>query len=374
MFPESWLPLSMLSGPGLLEATVMMSVFVGGLFAGSIILNGERVEGPKQQGRPPNIYKLNGLNLFLLTVIAGFLAQVFGGYSLSMLYTHFAALFVVANGFAFALCGWLYWRGVRDRNRAQRSAPEPGVGKWRDFFFGVELNPTLFGVDLKFYSYRPSLIGLTLFNASFAVVQYEAYGKLTLAMALYQIFTFLYVFNYFQFEHGMIHTWDITSERFGWMLVWGDYVLVPFFYCLPGWWLVHASAPLSATAAVLISLLFACGFWVFRGANQQKHRFKSDPDISIWGRPAQSLDGRLLVSGFWGVGRHLNYTGEICVYLAFALTTGFTSWGPYLLPAWLAILLWHRSRRDDRRCRAKYGNLWERYTRRVRYSMLPYIH
>ncbi len=372
--PEPHLPLFILSGGNLLEAMVMVVVFVSVLFAGSIFLAGRQVEGPKQQGRPPNIYKLNGLALFLLTLIAVLLAQVFGWYSLSALYTHFFALFIVANGFAFALCGWLYWRGAPARNPAQRSAAEPGARKWRDFFFGVQLNPTLFGVDLKFYSYRPSLIGLALFNVSFAIVQYETYGQVSLAMALYQAFTWLYVFNYFQFEHGMIHTWDITSERFGWMLVWGDYVLVPFFYCLPGWWLVHAEGALSPVAALLIILLFVFGFWLFRGANQQKHRFRSDPSVMIWGQPAQSLDGRLLVSGFWGIGRHLNYTGEICVYLAFALTTGFVSWAPFLLPAWLAGLLWHRSRRDDRRCRAKYGELWERYTQQVRYSMLPFVH
>lgn len=362
---EPQFPLLSLSGSDLLEAAAMLLVFVSVLFAGSILLAGRRVEGSGSEGNPIT-YKLNGLALFLLTAIVVSLAQVFGWFSLSALYTHFVALFVVTNGFAFALSVWLYCRGAWTR--------DPPRGKWRGFFFGVELNPTLFGVDLKLYSYRPSLIGLALFNASFAVVQYETYGKLTLAMALYQIFTFLYVLNYFQFEHGMLHTWDIVSERFGWMLIWGDYVLVPFFYCLPGWWLVHASAPLSPVAAVLIVLLFAFGFWLFRGANEQKHRFKGDPDITIWGRPAQSLDGRLLVSGFWGIGRHLNYTGEICVYLSVALTTGLASWAPYLLPAWLAGLLWHRSRRDDRRCRAKYGELWERYTQRVRYSMLPYIY
>ena len=57
-----------------------------------------------------------------------------------------------------------------------------------------------------------------------------------------------------------------------------------------------------------------------------------------------------------------------------ALTAGLASWIPYLLPAWLASLLWHRSIRDERRCRAKYGELWERYTQRARFSMLPFIH
>ena len=62
--------------------------------------------------------------------------------------------------------------------------------------------------------------------------------------------------HYFQFEYGMTYTWDITSERFGWMFVWGDYVLVPFFYSLPGWWLIHSPDSLSTAGATAIILLF----------------------------------------------------------------------------------------------------------------------
>ncbi len=363
--PEPHFLLSALSGAALLKAAAMLLVFTGGLFLGSMLLPGRRIAGTDLEGTPHE-YRLNGLALFLATVIAAGLVQVSGWFSLSTLYTHFAALFVAANVLAFALAAWLYYRAALTRDSA------PGIRP--SFFYGVEFNPTVLGVDLKLFSYRPSLIGLALFNASFAVVQYETYGGLTLAMALYQVFTFCYVLNYFQFEYGMTHTWDMVSERFGWMLIWGDYVLVPFFYCLAGWWLVHAQQPLSLIATAAIVMLFIIGFWLFRGANEQKHRFKRNPGVSIWGQPARSLDGRLLVSGFWGIGRHLNYTGEICIYLAFALTTGFGSWVPYLLPAWLALLLWHRSKRDDRRCRAKYGELWGRYTQRVRYSMLPYVY
>ncbi len=354
-----------LSVSTVLEATAMTLMFVGVLFLGSKLLPGHRVTGPEIEGRS-RTYKLNGLALFLITLIGGCLAQVSGLFSLSVLHAHFSALFVAANVFAFAFAGWLYLR------RAWAQDASPGNG--RSFLMGSEFNPTFLGVDLKLFSYRPSLIGLALFNVSFAVVQYETYGELTMAMVLYQIFTFGYVLNYFHFEDGMIYTWDMISERFGWTLVWGDYVLVPFFYCLPGWWLVHASQPLPPLAAVAIVLLFAFGFWLFRGANQQKHRFKRDPGVTIWGKPARSLDGRLLISGFWGIGRHLNYTGEICIYLAFALTTGLASWTPYLLPVWLGSLLWHRSRRDERRCRAKYGELWEQYKQRAPFAMLPFVY
>ena len=363
--PEAFLPPSALSGGALLEAAAMGLAFVAALFIGSLFLPGRRIAGPDAEGNE-RIYTLNGLALFLIVAGAACLAQLFDWFSLSALQARFAALFVAANAFAFAFAGWLYWRGMR--------APGAAPGFWRGYFFGVDAGPVRFGIDLKLFSYRPSLIGLALVNASFAVAQWEAYGEITLAMALYQAFTFLYLLNHFQFEQGMVHTWDMISERFGWMLVWGDYVLVPFFYSLPAWWLVHAPDPLSPAAAAAIVLLFAFGFWLFRGANQQKHGFKRDPDTRIWGRPARTLDGRLLVSGFWGIGRHLNYTGEICIYLAFALTTGFASWVPYLLPAWLAGLLWHRSIRDERRCRAKYGELWERYSQKARFSMLPFIH
>ena len=138
--PEPYFLSSTLSGSTLLEAAVMMLVFFAALFAGSILLPGRQVAGPDVQGKP-NSYKLNGFTLFVLTVIVGLLAQILGWFSLAALYTHFTALFVVANGFAFALSGWLYWRGSRGGDAS------PGI--WRGFFFGVELNPSWLGVDLK---------------------------------------------------------------------------------------------------------------------------------------------------------------------------------------------------------------------------------
>lgn len=355
----------MLASSSILQSLAALLGFVIALFIGSKLLPGRRVELKDDSG-PSRIFKLNGLVLFLITILVVGIGQIMGWFSLAFLYNHFVALFIWANVLAFALTGWLYWRG-------SRGSGEP-KGFLYGFFFGRDLNPVWLGVDLKFFSYRPSLIALALFNISFAVVQFEADGQLSTAMLLYQIFTFVYILNYFQFEYGMVHTWDIVSERFGWMLVWGNFVLVPFFYCIAGWTLVHAEGDLSLPFAIALVLLYLFGFWLFRGANEQKHRFKQDGHVKIWGRPAETLDGRLLVSGFWGIGRHLNYTGEICVYVAFVLTVGFESWVPYLLLVWLIGLLVHRSWRDDRRCRAKYGELWDRYVERARFSMIPFVH
>ena len=361
--PSAW---TALSAEHLLEAAAIFLLFVAFLLLGSKFLPGRMETGGPDLDGTTRTYKLNGLALFLIVMLLAVLGDVFDVISLRVLHTHFAELFIVANVFAFGLTAVLYYQASSDGSES------PGF--WRGLFFGRQSNPSWLGVDLKLFSYRPSLIALALFNVSFAAVQYDTYGELTLQMILYQAFTFLYVLNYFQFEYGMIYTWDIVSERFGWMLAWGDYVLVPFFYCLAGWWVLDTADSIPGLAAAGLCLLFVVGFCMFRGANEQKHRFKQDPQASIWRRTAESLDGRLLVSGFWGVGRHLNYTGEICVYFAFALTAGFTSWIPFVLPVWLTALLWHRSRRDDRRCRTKYGELWERYTERVPHALIPGVY
>ncbi len=354
-----------MSGEVLLSAAVGGLAFTTLLFIASVLLPGKRATGPDADGGE-RVYCLNGFVIFLLTIFVVGFAHIFDWFSLSWVHTHFFGLFAIANLFAFSFPVWFYFQGQRRRRYPH--------GFLHGYFYGVDASPVWWGIDLKFFSYRPSLIGLALLNLSFAVVQYETHGEVSLAMALYQVFTFVYVLNYFQFEDGMIHTWDIISERFGWMLVWGDYVLVPFFYCLPAWFLVDTQVTLSPAAAIAITALFAFGFWLFRTANQQKHDFKHKPKALIWGRPVETLDGKLLVSGLWGIGRHLNYTGEICVYYAFALTTAFSSWIPFLLPVWLTILLLHRSVRDERRCREKYGELWDRYSQRARFSMIPFIH
>jgi delta14-sterol reductase len=119
--------------------------------------------------------------------------------------------------------------------------------------------------------------------------------------------------------------------------------------------------------------MYALGFWMFRGANGQKHRFKLDPGARIWGAPARTIDGRLLVSGFWGLARKPNYLGEILVYWAWSLPCGFASIVPYLPALWLTCFLPHRAHRDDQRCREKYGALWTRYCAEVPYRMIPFI-
>ena len=62
------------------------------------------------------------------------------------------------------------------------------------------------------------------------------------------------------------------------------------------------------------------------------------------------------------------------MYYAWTLLCGFGSPLPYLLPFWLTALLAHRAWRDDKRCRAKYGELWAAYCRLARFRMIPFLY
>lgn len=346
--------------------------FVTVMFLGAIFLPGKQYTGCLQPDGTQKFYKLNGSLLFALTTLAVMGSTLAFNVSLAPLSNYFWSLLAIANLFAFAWTGILYMRGQRKQIVNNDSKPLSKVIS--DLWFGIELNPTLLGVDLKMFAYQPSLIGLGLLNASFAYLQYEKYGEITLQMLMFQGFWWLYLATHYYYEEFMLSTWDIIAEKFGFMLVWGDFVLVPFFYSIIGWYLVDSIEPMPIFSAIAISLLYLTGLIVFRGANAQKHKFKKNSQATIWGQPAQTLEEKLLLSGWWGIGRKLNYTGEICVYFALALTSGFDSIVPYTLPIWLCGLLSHRAWRDERRCQTKYGNLWNVYCTKARFRMLPFVY
>jgi len=359
--------------PHLLVAAAVYSAFFFGLLGASMVLPGPLVEGFPAPDGSRKRYRMNGLALWVATHIVLGMGILVLGWSPSHLVRHFWSYFVVVNVFSVAWMAVLYRGGQRRRTAASRGTGLRGLVV--DLWLGVELNPTWRGVDLKVFAYQPSLIGLSILNVAFAWAQWELQGRLTPQMIAYQAFWWLYLTTHYLHETGVLSMWDVIAEEFGFMLVWGDLVLVPFFYCIGGWWLLDDPRPdLGGMALAGLVALHVLGLWIFRGANAQKDRFKRDRTARIWGRPAQTLGGRLLVSGWWGIGRKINYTGEIMVYLSLALCTGFQSVVPYLLPLWLCVLLPHRAWRDEKRCRAKYGELWDQYCARARFRMIPFVY
>jgi delta14-sterol reductase len=312
-------------------------------------------------------YRLNGWSSFWMTWLAVGVAWLVG-LPAGIAYDEFGALLTTATIVAFTTALFVFVR--------ERSGAAPGEGGLYGYVMGVSLNPRLRSIDLKFFcESRPSLMLWVVINASLAAKQYELIGSVTTPMLLVTAFQLLYVADYFFHEEAVLTTWDIKHERFGWMLCWGCLVWVPFTFSIQAYYLVtHTHEVPSAAVAAIVTLNLA-GYAIFRGVNLQKHRFRRDPSLPVWGRPPEYIrtasGSLLLTSGWWGIARHLNYFGDLLMGLAWCLPTGFEHPLPYFYIVYFVILLVHRERRDHAMCLQKYGRDWEAYCRKVRWRIVP---
>lgn len=248
---------------------------------------------------------------------------------------------------------------------------------YMEFWCGKELNPHIFGFELKFFWYRPGFLLWSIFNISFWALQVEMHGRTSVPMLLYQFISYFYIVDAFWYEIGMAFMFDIIEENFGFMLVWGDYTWIPFVFSLPAKYCVdrYEYHPLGIVACLV---LFVLGYSIFRGANEQKFQFRQNPDKKIWGEPPKTIDSptgrKLLCSGWWGIARKINYLGDILVAISMSMPAGYAYILPHLYPIYLFILLVNRAQRDDYRCRQKHKEAWKKYCEQVPYIMVPKVY
>ncbi len=251
-----------------------------------------------------------------------------------------------------------------------------------DFFLGRLENPQLWEgrVDAKMWLYLIGAILLALNVLSFSAFHYQNFGvehswNIYIAAGLLLFF----VSDYLTFERVHLYTYDLFAERVGFKLGWGCIAFYPFFYVIPLW--VPVGLPGVDTSVWLLVVfvgVFFLGWGMSRGANLQKYYFKKDPTRAFLGiTPRTITDGQhtLLVNGFWGVSRHINYLGEILMATGIVLCVGhyLLPW-PWLYPLYYIALLFPRQLDDDKRCEKKYGMLWSQYTKQVPYRIIPFLY
>jgi delta14-sterol reductase len=320
----------------------------------------------------PYRYRLNGLAVFLLTIALWVLACSAGWLTWDFFWT------TRWQGLAGAcILGVLFTLGV------VLPARSSGKGLLADLFLGRAENPRWFAgrLDAKLWLYLAGATMLALNLFSFAAHHRLAFPRdpspgVTLYVALFSYF----LCDYLVFERVHLYTYDFFAERVGFKLGWGCLVFYPYFYGI-GLWSVadlpnpHAPAAFFAAAA----LLFFAGWILARGANLQKYRFKRDAGAKFLGLVAPVAlshgNNRLLVSGFWGAARHINYLGELLMAVGLTLALGYPGrFAPWLYPLYYLALLIPRQWDDDRRCAAKYGALWNAYKARVPWRIVPGIY
>ena len=260
-------------------------------------------------------YKMNGHLAFWVTLLIMGHAYPketggFGAFPLAYLYDHFPQLAFAASCLSFLSAVACYALSFRIKEDHLLAEPGNSGNHIYDFFMGRELNPRLFGFfDLKFFNeLRPGLVGWLMIDIGCLLKQSET-GPVSLSMILVCLFQGLYVWDALYHEKSILTTMDVTTDGFGMMLAFGDLAWVPFTYSLQARFLVahQSNFPVYITAA-LVPLNFI-GYAIFRGANSQKDAFRNDPSSSNYKVLHTKRGTKLLLSGFWGMARKINYTG-----------------------------------------------------------------
>lgn len=251
-----------------------------------------------------------------------------------------------------------------------------------DFYLGRLENPQLWGgrIDAKMYLYLIGAVMLAINIYSFAAHHYFQFGEAS-NMGLFFAAGLLtyFIVDYLTFEEVHLYTYDFFAERVGFKLGWGCIAFYPFFYSIPFWSTAALASPNQSTFVIALGIIvFFTGWGLSRGANMQKYYFKKDPSKSFLGIiPETITDGQrtLLVNGFWGLSRHINYLGEILMASGMVIAIGhiLLPW-PWLYPLYYVALLFPRQIDDDKRCAEKYGALWDEYLKKVPYRIIPKIY
>ncbi|KIN06035.1 hypothetical protein OIDMADRAFT_189817 [Oidiodendron maius Zn] len=393
------------------------------------VLPGEEVEGTQLVTGGRLKYKMNTWSSTMFTLgicLAGTIAQGADFPIWTFIYDNYLQILTANIIISYALATFVYVRSfsVKPGNSEKRELAAGGhTGNMLyDWFIGRELNPQvtipLIGeIDIKsFCELRPGLLGWMLINFASMARQYRTYGYITDSIALITSFQALYVLDSYWMESAILTTMDITTDGFGLMLSFGDIAWVPFIYSVQVRYLSMYPLSLGLLGTTGVLLVLGTGYYIFRGANNEKNRFRTnpnDPRVAHLKYLETKSGSKLIISGWWGTARHINYLGDWIMAWAYCLPTGIAGflvqrstltpapgqadsivyggpgnytqvvpgtakgWGmifTYFYIVYFGVLLVHREMRDEEKCIRKYGEDWKKYCQIVRYRIIPGIY
>ncbi|KAH7117732.1 sterol C-14 reductase-like protein [Dendryphion nanum] len=332
----------------------------------------------------------------------------------NILVAYFLAFYVYIGSFSV--------KHPKDPNSRELAAGGHTGNALYDWFIGRELNPRvtlpIFGeVDIKAWcELRPGMLGWVILDLAFIAQQYRNFGKVTDSILLITVAQAVYTFDALYMEPAILTTIDIINDGFGMMLSFGDLVWVPFTYSIQARYLANYPVELGVLGVAGVLSVQGIGYYIFRSVNNEKNRFRTNPDdprVKHLKYIETAAGSKLLITGWWGTARHINYLGDWFMSWSYVLPTALAGyvirdlkshpltatstdaifyqnsyqkyvvpgeakgWGmlfTYFFMIYFAILLLHRERRDEEKCRRKYGKDWDRYVELVPWRIIPYVY
>ncbi|KAI5194245.1 sterol reductase/lamin B receptor [Aureobasidium subglaciale] len=321
------------------------------------------------------------------TIILAIVFHFSGLFPLYTLIDEFGSIMSVAiiSGFVVSIIAYF---SALSRGAEHRMTGSPIY----DFFMGAELNPRLFTwLDFKmFFEVRIPWYILFLTTLGACARQYETYGYVSGEAWFLLMAHFLYANACSKGEELIITSWDMYFEKWGFMLIFWNLAGVPLSYCHCTLYIANHDPSEYAWPTWALTLLFVAYlfvYWIWDTANSQKNMFRAQErgvalnrktfpqlpykavknPVSIKTKTGDSI----LCDGWYGKARKIHYTCDLFFALSWGAITGFNSPFPWFYPLFFSCMIVHRAIRDIQKCRAKYGDAWMEYEKRVPWLFIP---
>lgn len=361
--------------PSSLFAVLAWTVLQGMLYK---YLPGEEALGLPVDNNEPLIYPINGVSSLIATILIITMSYILHGKQLFLwvadnIWQLCKASFCISLIFSSFIHCYSY--------RKNASIIKNNDTKFfiYDLWMGRELNPRLFGIDLKHFFYTRIGLMFTLFlSLSFFIKNYHLDCIIGVPQLLILILQTLYVFVTLYSEQSLLSTSYATKEGLGYMLCLDSYLIMPFLYSIHQNYLITRPVYHSKLSIYVITLVNIIGLYLLQSSNNQKDYFHrsiiADKNTIEPKNYRIAKDGiPLLFTGWWGLARHINYFGYWLIMLSTTLLTNSYSLIPYSGLIFLTIILVHRQYLIEHNSKIKKGSIWREYNRVVPWRFVPYI-
>jgi len=347
-----------------------MSAFYITLIGGSVI----GTLGYLPIGKIVNGQRMNGFASLLLC-LAAIPALIYFKVPLNIVRDNYFQIMASCIAFSFfdsALYYAMSFRAPKSQLNSKGNTGNPIV----DFFHGRVTNPKYMGQEVKLSLFRFSMMTLALLNVVMVADSIiAAKGQANPTVILAAAFQVLYAMDALFFEEYYTFSHDYLNTGCGFSLV-SAYLTFPFLPTIITNYLLAASPALPWYYLVLIGIMNAVGYVIFRSSETLRCEFARDPAnpaLAHLETVTTAGNKKLIVSGWWSLVRHPNFLGEVIIQWSWALPAGFSILVPYYLPVITTLMLLVRSYQLNQRNKRKYGAAWTTYCEKVRSNIVPLV-